>query len=123
MELKLNISPKVERYLTENKIVDDRQIWCYAHMEANMKMREALIKLYGMVLVCVNTDSLLLYYAEFNSADMGLIYSCKISEMQNVRVKKIFFGLRRVLSFSIGEENFKLEMDNWKCFSRIFENT
>lgn len=121
--MRLHKCLKVARYLAENKIIDDRQIWCYAQMEAKMKMRDALIKLYGMVLVCVNTDSLLLYYTEYNSTEMGLMYSCKISEMQNVRVKKIFFGLRRVLSFSIEEEYFKLEMDGWKRFSKVFENT
>lgn len=120
--MKLNISPKVERYLVEKGMVDDRKIWCYAHMKAVMKLQENPIKLYGLTLVCISQDNLFLYNTEINSTKLDQIYICKISEMQNVCVKKIFCGLRKVLSFSKGEESFQLEMDEWKRFSKIFES-
>lgn len=119
--MKLNISPKVERYLVEKGMVDDRKIWCYAYMKAVIKLQEDPVKLYGLTLVCISQDDLVLYNTEINSTKLDRIYTCKISEMKNVRVKKIFCGLRKVLSFSKGEESFQLEMDEWKRFSDVFK--
>ena len=119
--MKLNISPKVEKYLLETRLVDNRRIWCYAHMKAIMKLQEEPVKLYGLALVCINHDTLFLYNAERNSTALELGYTCKLSEMQDVCVKKIYFGLRRILSFSKGEEHFQLEMDEWKRFAEVFE--
>ena len=119
--MKLNISPKVEKYLIKNGIVDSRKIWCYAHLKAVIKIQNDLVKQYGLALVCINRDSLFLYCTEINSTEMKLNYVCKLSDMQDVHVKKIFFGIRRVLSFSNGEEHFQLEMDEWKRFSVVFD--
>lgn len=119
--MKLNISSKVEMYLVENGMVDDRKIWSYAHVKAVLKTSEGFVKQYGLTLVCIKQDTLFLYSTEINSNKLDLKYTCKLYELENVSVKKIFFGLRRVLSFSKGKEHFQLEMDEWKNFSEVFE--
>jgi len=118
--MRLHKCMKVLRYLIENKIVDERQIWCYAQMKAKIKIQEAPVKLYGLTLVCVNLDSLFLYNAEYNSTDIALMYSCKISEMENVQIKTKL--LNTSLSFSKGEESFQLEMDDWRRFSDVIKD-
>lgn len=110
---------KIFAYLSEYKMVDERQIWCYAQMKANMKIQAEPVKLYGLVLVCVKNDVLYLYNAEYNSTKIALMYSCKIADMENIRIKKKL--LSTTLCFSKGEESFLLEMDDWKRFSDIFE--
>ena len=117
--MRLYKCPQVARYLKENKIVDNRQIWCYAQMKSKIKIQTDPVKLYGLVLVCVNHDSFYLYNTEFNSTKLELIYACKISEMQEISIKKKW--LSTVLSFSKGEECFQLEMDDWNRFSDLFE--
>jgi len=117
--MRLHKCPKVSAYLTENKIVDERQIWCYAQVKANIKMQAEPIKVYGLALVCVKNDSVYLYNTEFNSTKIALVYSCKIAVMENVSIKKKFFTT--TLCFSKDEDSFLLEMDDWKRFSDIFE--
>lgn len=117
--MRLHKCSKVSAYLSENKIVDERQIWCYAQMKVNMKIQAEPVKLYGLVLVCVKIDGLYLYNAEYNSTKITLMYSCKIADMENIRIKKKL--LSTTLCFSKGEESFLLEMDDWKRFSDIFE--
>lgn len=121
--MKLNVNPKVEKYLVDKGLVDDRKIWCYAHIKAVIKLQEEPVKLYAFALVCINQDALFIYNTELNSTKLELNYTCKLSEMRDVTVKKIFFGVRWMLSFSRGEEKFQLEMDEWKRFSTIFERT
>lgn len=84
-----------------------------------IKLHDGLIKLYGLVLVCVKNDSLFLYAAEFDSIKLDLVFTCKISEMQEVSYRKKL--LSTVLTFSKDEEAFELDMDDWKRFSEIFE--
>ena len=90
-------------------------------MKSKIVIKIDPVTIYGLVLVCVNHDTFFLYFAEFNKTDLKLVYECKLSEMENVCVKKILFGLRTKLSFSKGKESFELEMDDWKRFSEIFE--
>ena len=117
--MRLHKCLKVSQHLIENKMVDDRQIWCYAQMKANIKIQAAPVKLYGLVLVCVKNDGVFLYNTEYNSTDIALMYSCKIVEMEDVHIKKKM--LSTVLCFSKGEEWFQLDLDDWKRFSGIFE--
>ena len=117
--MRLHKCSKVSAYLLENKIVDERQIWCYAQIKATIKMQAEPVKVYGLALVCVKGDSLYLYSAYFNSTKIELVYSCKIADMKNVSVKKKFFTT--TLCFSKDEESFLLDMDDWKRFSDIFE--
>lgn len=117
--MRLHKCLKVSRYLSERKMIDERQIWCYAQMKANIRMQAEPVKLFGLVLVCVNQDSLFLYNTEYNSTNIAVIYSCKIAEMEDVRIKKKLLSTR--LSFSKGEEWFQLDLDDWKRFSDIFE--
>lgn len=119
--MRLYKCPQVAHYLLENEIVDERQIWCYAQMKSKIKIQTDPVKLYGLVLVCVNHDSFCLYNTEFNSTNLEQIYACKLSEMQEINIKKKW--LSTVLSFSKGEESFQLEMDDWKRFSRLFEKS
>ena len=67
----------------------------------------------------MNHDELFLYDNAYNTPEVSLFYSCRIGEMEDVHIKK---NLRRTaLSFSYGDESFKLEMDDWKRFSALFE--
>ena len=78
-----------------------------------------LVKLYGMGLVCIKHDSFFVYNAEFNCVKMELVYSCKISEMQNIALKKTWHSTK--FYFVRGEETFDLDMDDWKRFAPVFE--
>lgn len=82
------------KFLVEEKLIDERQIWCYANMKARIKIQTEPIKIYGMPLVCVNHDELFLYDNAYNTPEV---------------------------SFSYGDESFELEMDDWKRFATIFE--
>ena len=117
--MRLHKCKKLLKFLIEEKLIDDRQIWCYANMKARIKIQTEPIKIYGMPLVCVNQDRLFLYDNAYNTPEVRLFYSCKIDEMEDVRVKKAL--LRTTLSFSKGEESFELEMDEWKRFATVFE--
>ena len=118
--MKLNISPRVEKHLLDNGIIDDDKVWSYAHIKAVLLTQEGIKRQYGFALVCVNQDELFIYDTEINSNKLDLKYKSKITELEKVNVKKIFWGLRTVLSFSKGEEYFELEMDEWKRFSALF---
>ena len=117
--MRLHKCNRVLNYLIENKIVDDRQIWCYAQMKAKIKIKEDPIKIHAMVLMCIKGDSLFLYNTAYNSTELELMYSCRIDKMENVCIKKKLFST--ILCFSNGEEDFRLEMDDWKRFS-VFLN-
>lgn len=119
--LKLNVYSKIEKFLIENRIIDERKIWCYAHMKAKMKFIEEPVEIYGLTLVCVNQEELFLYGTEVNSTDLKLVWKTHISEIENISTKKIFFGLRTKLFFSKGVENFEFEMSEWKRFEAIFQ--
>ena len=116
--MRLHKCKKVLSYLLKEKMIDERQIWCYAQMKAKIKIKTEPVTLYGVVLVSVNQEGLFLYNTEYNSTKLELIYSCKIAEMEEVQIKKKL--LTTVLSFSKGEERFWLEMDDWKRFSAVF---
>ena len=116
--MRLHKCKKVLSYLLKEKMIDERQIWCYAQMKAKIKIKTEPVTLYGIVLVSVNQEGLFLYNTEYNSTKLELIYSCKIAEMEEVQIKKKL--LTTVLSFSKGEERFWLEMDDWKRFSAVF---
>lgn len=117
--MRLHRCLKVLNFLEEKKMIDERQIWCYAQMKSKIKIKAEPVKLYGLVLVSVYQDCLFLYNTEYNSIELELMYSCKIAEMEDVRIKKKF--LSTIFCFSRGEEYFQLEMDDWKRFSNIFE--
>lgn len=116
--MRLHKCLKVLNFLVENKMVDDRKIWCYAQMQARIRIHIEPVKIYGLVLVCVNQDELFLYNAEYNSTKLELMYSCRIDSLENIHIKKKLFSTR--LSFSKEEENFQLEIDDWKPFSEVF---
>ena len=111
---------KVLNYLINKKLIDEREIWCYAQMKSKIKINTEPVKLYALVLVSVKRDSLFLYNTEYNSVNLELIYSCKITEMENIQIKRKL--LSTVLCFSKGEEDFHLQMDDWKRFSGLFVN-
>ena len=94
---------KVENYISENNLIDERLIWCYAQVEACVSSRNV----YGLALVCVKGEELFIYNTEYNSTALELIYSCNI------------FATR--LSFTNTEDSFVLDMDDWKRFFRVFE--
>ena len=104
----------------KEKKIDERQIWCYAQMKARIKIQTEPVSLYALVLVCVKQDRLFLYNAEYNSTKLELMYSCKVTEMEDIQINKKLLNTR--LSFSKGEESFQLEMDDWKRFAEIFES-
>lgn len=108
---------KLERYLVNNNFIDQRNIWCYAQMEAKLVKEKEF--LYGAVLVCVNCDDFFVYIAEFNSTKIELFYTCKISEMENIIIKKKCLCTR--VCFNIKEDWFQLDMDDWKRFMSVLE--
>lgn len=79
-----------------------------------------LVKLYGMGLVCIKHDSFFVYNTEFNSTKMELVYSCKISEMQDITIKQKWFSTK--FDFVRGEEKFNLDMDDWKRFAPVISS-
>ena len=116
--MRLHRCLNVLNFLVEQKMIDERQIWCYAQMKSKIKIKKEPIKLYGLVLVTVKHDWFFLYNTEYNSTKLELFYSCKIAEMENVQIHKKL--ITTILCFSNGEEYFQLEMDDWKRFSNIF---
>lgn len=116
--MRLYKCPKVSKYLLAENLIDDRQIWCYAQAKAKIKLYDELVKIYGLMLVCVKHDSLFLYAAEFDSTKLELMYTCKISEIKEISYKKKC--LSTILTFSKDEETFKLDMDDWKRFAPVF---
>ena len=117
--MRLYKCPRVTNYLLESRKIDERQIWCYAQAKISIKVNGELVKLYGMGLVCIKHDSFFFYNTEFNSTKIELVYSCKISEMQDIAFKKKWFSTK--FYFVRGEEKFDLDMDDWKRFAPIFE--
>ena len=109
---------RVENYLIENNMVDERHIWCYAQIKAKIPSKEFKENLYGMVLVCVKQDNFYLYDAGFNSTNIELFYQCKISEMKEITLKKKYLSVR--LSFTRDADSIRLDMDDWKRFSSVF---
>lgn len=116
--MRLHKCSKVLDFLIDNKMVDERKIWCYAQMKARICIQKDPIKLYGLVLVCVNQEELFLYNTEYNSTKLELMYSCRIDSLDNIHIKKKVFSTR--LSFSKGQEDFQLEIDDWKLFAKVF---
>lgn len=110
---------RVTNYLLESRKIDERQIWCYAQAKMKINVNGELVKLYGMGLVCIKHDRFFVYNAEFNSTKMELVYSCRISEMQDVIFKKRWFSTN--FCFVRGEEKINLDMDDWKRFASVFE--
>ena len=74
---------------------------------------------YGLALVCVKGGGLLIYNTEYNSTELELFYSCNLSDMQSISIEKKMLTTR--LSFVIGENSFRLDMDDWKRFSDVLE--
>ena len=50
--MRLHKCRKLLKFLVEEKLIDERQIWCYANMKARIKIQTEPIKIYGMPLVC-----------------------------------------------------------------------
>ena len=110
---------RVTNYLLESRKIDERQIWCYAQAKMKVNINGELVKLYGMGLVCIKDDSFFVYNTEFNSTKMELVYSCKISEMQNIAFEKKWHSTK--FNFVRGDEILDLDMDDWKPFAPVFE--
>lgn len=119
--MRLYKCPKVTKYLLETEKIDDRHIWCYAQAKFKIKMNSEVVQLYGMVLVCVKHESFFIYSTEFNSTQMELTYSCKLSEMEEIVFKKHIFSTK--LFFVKGEEKFELDMDDWNRFASLFQTS
>lgn len=113
--MRLHKCCKVENYLSENNLIDERRIWCYAQVKACTSSQ----KVYGMALVCVKGGELFIYNSEYNSTELQLFYSCSISDMQSFSTEEKMLTTR--LSFMIGENSFRLDMDDWKRFSDVFQ--
>ena len=113
--MRLHKCRKVENYLSENNLIDERLIWCYAQVKACVSSRNV----YGLALVCVKGEELFIYNTEYNSTALELIYSCNICDMKNIGIKRKLFATR--LSFTNTEDSFVLDMDDWKRFFRVFE--
>ena len=113
--MRLYKCPRVEKHLQENGLMDERKAWCYA--QASVELQDNIFR--GLVLVCVKGNDLFLYAAEFNTTRLDLFYSCALSEMQNVSIKKRAFSTR--LSFQKDAERVRLDLDDWKRFERLFE--
>lgn len=109
---------KVESYLLSEGLTDERNIWCYAQLKGKISDKDENV--YGSALVCVKGDDFFIYNAEFNSIKMELYYTCKISEMKNVVLKKKNPFFTRVC-FERDKDWFQLDLDDWKRFSDIWE--
>lgn len=113
--MRLHKCRKVENYLSENNLIDERLIWCYAQVKACVSSRNV----YGLALVCVKGEELFIYNTEYNSTELELFYSCNISDLKCIVTEKKFFATR--LTFMVDEDSFRLDMDEWKRFFRVFE--
>lgn len=109
---------KVEKYLLENSLMDERRIWCYAEMRAQFATKH--YPFYAFVLVCVNGEKLYLFVTKFNSTVMDLYYECKIDELQDVSIKKKLLNVARV-SFVNKSDKIKLDMQKWNQFSSLIK--
>ena len=109
---------KVESYLLSEGLTDERNIWCYAQIKGEISDKEKNV--YGSALVCAKGDDFFIYNAEFNSTKMELYYTCKISEMRNVVLKKKNLLFARIY-FERDKDWFQLDLDDWKRFSDIWE--
>ena len=118
--MRLNKCPKVENYLINNNFVDERHIWCYAQMKANLATQENTTPLYGLVLVCIKNDVLYIYVTKFNSTMLDLFYVCHITKMQRICLDKKLLSMK--FSFTCDLDSFHLEMDDWKRFSCVFDH-
>lgn len=113
--MRLHKCRKVEKYLLENNLIDERRIWCYAQMKACTLSQNV----YGLALVCVKGGELYIYNSEYNSTKLELFYSCNISDMQGIISKKKLLATE--FCFVNGEDNFCLGMDDWNRFLCVFE--
>ena len=109
--MRLHKCRKVENYLLENNLIDERRIWCYAQMKAK--------NAYGLALICVNGSKLFIYNSEYNSTKLELFCSCNIDDMKKTTIKKKLMSVR--ISFVIREDNFILALDDPKRFAGVFE--
>ena len=113
--MRLHKCRKVENYLSENNLIDERLIWCYAQVKACVSSRNV----YGLALVCVKGEELFIYNTEYNSTELELFYSCNISDLKCIVAEKKFFATR--LTFMVDEDSFRLDMDEWKRFISVLE--
>ncbi len=113
--MRLHKCRKVENYLLGKKLMDERRIWCYAQMKACVSSQNV----YGLALVCVKGGELLIYNSEYNSTELELFYSCNLGDLQNFKADKKLLVVR--IFFMIGEDSFRLDIDDWKRFSSVFE--
>lgn len=109
---------KAENYLLSKGFTDERNIWCYAQIKG--KLYDKNENVCGSVLVCVKGDDFSVYNTEFNSTNMELYYTCKISEMRNVVLKKNNLLFTRIY-FERDKDWFQLDLDDWKRFSDVWE--
>jgi len=113
--MRLHKCRKVENYLLEKNLIDGRRIWCYAQVKAYVSSQN----IYGLALVCIKDGELFIYNTEYNSTEFELFYSCKISDLKCIVAEKKLFATR--LTFMVVEDSFRLDMDEWKRFSSVFE--
>ncbi len=113
--MRLHKCRKVENYLSENNLIDERLIWCYARVKACVSSR----KVYGLALVCVKGEELFIYNTEYNSTELELFYSCNLSDLKSIGAEKKLLATR--LSFMINADSFILDMDDRKRFLSVFE--
>ena len=104
---------KVDQFLYEERLVDERKLWCYAQMKASSD--NDLNSYYGLVLVCIKLDRLFIFVSRFNDVELELFCSCAISEMKCIRTKKGWMSTR--LSFSVDNRHIQLDLDDWKRLS------
>ena len=109
--MRLHKCGKVEKYLIENNLIDERFIWCYAQVKAK--------NAYGLVLVCVKGGELFIYNSEYNSTKLELFNSFNIDDMNGITIKKKLLSTR--ISFTICEDSFSLDLDDPKRFAGVFE--
>lgn len=110
---------KVEKHLIKANLVDDRHIWCYAQMKANI-LKQETTPIYGMVLVCIKGEYIYMYITEFNSTKLNLLYLCNINKIKDVKLNKKLLSMR--FTFKAGSDSFQLDMDDWKRFSSVLGN-
>ena len=113
--MRLHKCRKVENYLSENNLLDERLIWCYARVKACISS----CKVYGLALVCVKGEELFIYNTEYNSTELELFYSCNLSDLKSIGAEKKLLATR--LTFMVDEDSFRLDMDEWKRFISVLE--
>lgn len=109
--------PKVLKYLCDNNLVDERQIWCYAQLKAKVELYGDYLTFYGLVLVCIKEDTFYIYTTQGGgSTNLTFHRSFKISEINKVELKKNVHLMR--FGFTINEDYYQLDMDDWERFSK-----